>query len=237
MPFIRFLSHSHIKFLFKTWLCLMSIFFLIRSIFFFVNHDPTLPSPHYTSAFFAGFRFDNIVICYCLVLPFIILSLASFAKQKLFLYYLAFFIVCLELVFLELILCANISHYKQFGTLVTRGGFSQVKGWIYILFALIYFISVFFIRGYFYQLKEDEKDFPNQAMIFKVAALVIFSILIFLGTRGAFSKQTLENAKHVSDNDFTNNLGMNAVYSMFAPGPTNTGSPHSPGQTMMPNGK
>ncbi|MGZ3884714.1 MAG: hypothetical protein ACXVPQ_06140 [Bacteroidia bacterium] len=217
MPFIRFLSHSHIKFLFKTWLCLMSVFFLIRSIFYFVNHDPSLHSSLYTSAFFVGFRFDNIVICYCLILPFLVLSAASFMKQKIILYHISFSIICLELVFVELILCANISHFRQFDTLVTPEGFTQVKGWIYGLFALIYFISVFFIRGYFYQLKEDEKDFPDQKSIFKIAALIIFSALIFLGTRGAFNPQTLEAARRISDDNFTNNLGMNPVYSMYKP--------------------
>lgn len=214
MPFIRFLSHSHIKFLFKTWLCLMSVFFLIRSIFFFVNHDPSVHSPHYTDAFFVGFRFDNIVICYSLILPFILLSVASFFKRRILLYHISFAIICLELVYIEIILCANISHFRQFNELVTPEGFTQVKGWIYGLFALIYFISVFFIRGYFYQLKEDEKDFPDQKTIFKVIALVIFSALIWLGTRGAFDPQTLEEKKHISDDNFVNNLGMNPVYSM-----------------------
>lgn len=232
MSYIKFLSHSYIKFLFKTWVLFLFLFFTIRCAFYFANHNPELQSPLYTEAFFIGIRFDNVIICYCFMIPFLLLSTASFLKHKLFLSRIAFYFICFSSFIILLTCCANIPYYKQFGSVISKNAllwqaspkmvagliFSDFSYWGYLLvFVSLFFTAVFFIYGYFTQLKSDYADFPNQKNSHKIISLILFAALIILGARGTTSQKTTIHAGFagISNNTFINSLGLNPCFVFF----------------------
>lgn len=232
MSFVRYLSQSHIKFLFKIWFSHLAILFVLRCVFYWANHPQGNTPEHTTDAYFAGFRFDNVILCYILFIPFLLLTIASFIKEKKILFWISFNVLIIEILIIELITCANIPYYKQFGSVISKNAFlwdsspgmmfglifSSFGYWGYlILFAAVFTVSFILMKSFFYQLREDAKEFPQHKTGFKLLAFILIGIYLFLGARGTTSHKTTihRGFATVSDNTFVNSIGLNPCFVFF----------------------
>lgn len=207
----------------------MLLFFLLRCVFYWANHTTEVDSDLSTRAFFIGMRFDNVIICYALFLPFLLLSIGTFLKTRKKLIALTFVILCLEIFVIELIICANIPYYHQFGTIISKNAFlwndspglmlglifSSFSYWAYLILLLgFYFISFTLLRKLFRQAKSDSEEDKPVKLFFKWMAFIIVGGFILLGARGTTSRKTTIHSGFatISENTFINSLGMNPVF-------------------------
>ncbi len=231
MQFINYLLQSPLKFLFKVWLYHLILFFILRCVFYFVNNSAinSDEASFSTEAFFIGFRFDNVIICYSLFIPFILLSAGTFLKTRKKLITLSFVIFCAEFAIVELIICSNIPYFHQFGAIISKNAFlwgqspglmfglifSSFSYWGYlILFFGFYFISFVLLKKLFRQAKEDLEEDKPVKLGFKIGAFIIVGGFIFLGIRGTASRKTTihQGFASISNSKFINSLGLNPCF-------------------------
>ncbi|MGV8019225.1 MAG: LTA synthase family protein [Ignavibacteria bacterium] len=228
---------AHIKFLFLAFLSGMVLFTLFRLLLLWINKSQTegIDAPVMLYALFnRGCLFDSAVNSYMLSVPFLFFTLGSFiTPARKFFYWPAFIIASAFYVFAIAIHAADIPYFDYFNSRLTNG----ILGWSEDIGLMIKtrfstptyypFIGLFLAAAFLYIFLQ--KKIANKTIFRKVPkrepvyARILFTLvagfLLFLGARGEIREKLMPLGvanSFFSNFSFSNQLGLNPVYSFFA---------------------
>ncbi len=184
-------------------------------------------------SFLSGLRFDLVVICYSLALPFVLLSINHALNYKFWLINnIVKYFTIIVLVFYQFIWAADIPYYKQFGNHLNKQAllwkdegafvigfiFENISYWGFLLLFIILAIVSLVVFNYFYK-----KFYINitishpQTKTSQFIQFTILGALLFLGIRGTTSQKTTihEGFSIICSNQIINNTGLNPNFTFL----------------------
>lgn len=228
---------SHIRFLFYAFLFGMALFTLFRLLLLFLNRGQSegisLPVMLY-ALFNRGCLYDAAINSYALLFPFLLFTFGYFIPPaKKFFYSAAFVLVSLFYVTAIALHSADIPYFEYFNSRLTNG----ILSWTEDIGLMIKsrfstptyypFLGLFLVVSILYVLllkktgnknifvKANQKDPVYKKIIYTALA----GFLLFLGARGEFRKDIMPLGvanSFFSNFSFSNQLGLNPVYSFFS---------------------
>ena len=218
-----------ISLIFKTYLLVLSIFFVFRLILFVTEIDRVDISEELTTilyAFLMGIRFDLVVSGYILCLPALLLIVMENLTIenrliKIFTFYWIFTLFTLAFS----ICAADIPYFNHFFARFTIGAFTWFEN-IDFVFKMIFqepkYYSIIIplvglIFSFYYLLRRIYQNTPvieKTGLTVKILFSVIFLGLMFLGIRGRIQKKSpiRTGTAYFSNHPFLNQFGLNPVF-------------------------
>ena len=210
------------------------IFSVFRIIFyFFLVGENTVGAGEKLIAFRRGIEFDQIVICYALLLPFLLLFINSFLKNSsVILSRIAFIFVAFIFIIYDFICVANIPYFLQFGSHLSKQAFlwnsdagfvvgmvfDNFSYWGYLLlFALILLLFLFLLKRIWKKYKNEREAQTiiswRSDLLYGLTGIT----LIIIGCRGNITRSTPthEGFAVISNNGFVNQLALNPNYTLL----------------------
>ncbi|TAL59054.1 MAG: alkaline phosphatase family protein [Bacteroidetes bacterium] len=228
---------AHLRFLFSVYLWGILFFTLLRIILLITNlSTDILPFEDYkyiAGSFFYGFRFDTSISCYMLSLPFIISSFGFIFRplRKIF-FFISYYLILVFYCVAFFICCADIPYFNHFASRISRAALHwtdtpwfmirMILGtfnfWIYLIPFLL--LCVYFIKAANRAKKKVTEKISEKTFLFSLKSflfLLILAPLLFLGVRGRISAKSpmLTGTAYFCDNNFLNQLGLNAVFTFM----------------------
>lgn len=222
---------AYIKYLFYVYLAGL-VFFTLFRVAFVIAHLPVarqIPIEILARAFVMGYRFDTMMSCYILTLPFVFLSSFSFFKinlSRLLIITNAYFLFVFTFAFL---VCGiDIPYFTHFNSRFTYAAlfwfdtpafilkivFTTPIYWVYFLFfislSLLFFIILLRIKK---NVLWSLKEIAPKAKPFLFAAS---AGLIFLGIRGRIEQKSplRWGTAFFSEYSFANQMGLNPLFTL-----------------------
>jgi len=219
---------QHIKYLTLIYLLGTLFFMMFRAIFVFTSKD--LLPPNSTNivinAFEVGLRFDNVISCFVLSIPFALFTVISFFKfNKMHIY--KFITIYISLFYTaSFIICAtDIPYFKYNYSRLTIAIFNWIDTpdmmlkfvfsdvtYILYLIVLIVIIIIFTILSGKIKRKTLIKSEEKSTILLRIIYTLLFSFLIFMGMRGRKESPIKEGHACVSANAFINQIALNPVF-------------------------
>ncbi len=234
---------EHIRFLVAVYLTGLAFFTFFRLILFLTNLDQMSSLPEYRislllKAFLMGFRFDTVVSCYILLVPFLVLSAASFVNGldlsrlikwvSLYLglsYSIGFCICSVDIPFFNHFyarISTAVFSWMNSPGFMFKLVFQEIRYWIFIIPFILSVISFWLllnrirkkIRGLNTAVPISKKlyFYLNRSVFF-----IIFSVILFAGIRGrlAVKSPIRVGTAYFSSYAFPNQLGLNPVFTLM----------------------
>ena len=222
--YIFFLAHIFLLFLF--------CFTLLRLLFFFINNDTggNIPVIILLNSFIMGVRFDTVISCYILLIPFIVLGFQSLLKPSSTIWKFVSFFIILMMIIAFFIVIADIPYYKQFNSRITIASlnwidqpsimlqvmFGNSLHWVlFLIFLVMSIISAFLIvrirKGII---------ITESSLLIRVIYFILIGVLIFYGMRGRFQKKSpiRWGTAFFSSYFFANQMALNPVFTFIRTG-------------------
>ena len=222
--YIFVLAHIFLLFLFG--------FTLLRLLFFFINNDTggNIPVIILLNSFIMGVRFDTVISCYILLIPFIVLGFQSLLKPSSTIWKFVSFFIILMMIIAFFIVIADIPYYKQFNSRITIASlnwidqpsimlqvmFGNSLHWVlFLIFLVMSIISAFLIvrirKGII---------ITESSLLIRVIYFILIGVLIFYGMRGRFQKKSpiRWGAAFFSSYFFANQMALNPVFTFMRKG-------------------
>lgn len=222
---------AYIRYLFLVYLSGIGFFTFFRITFVLAHPDIArdVPLKILGQAFLMGFRFDTMVSCYILSVPFIFLAILSFLKidiSRLFRYSNVYFALLFSFSFL---ICGiDIPYFTHFNSRFTHSAlfwfdtpgfilkivFTTPVYWVYfILFLSLCVIFLFLLKKIKRKILWSMKDIAPRAKPFLFAAS---AGLIFLGIRGRVEQKSplRWGTAFFSEYPFANQMGLNPLFTL-----------------------
>ena len=216
----------------KIYLLAIAFFSVFRLIIFVNQFNKITDSFSFSDgllSFLIGLRFDTVVACYIISVPFLILFVLSFFNKthKLF-YSFVFWFLLLFFSIAFLVCAADIPYFNYFYSrfniaafqwmetpeIVFKMIFEEPKYWAILLpFAIIIYLFYKFSRRIFIDISTNLE--PKNKLRTILSFLVL--ILIFLGIRGSISlvSPIRVSSAYFCDNSFLNQLGLNPNFTLL----------------------
>ncbi len=230
MKFINKYLPNYLKYLILIYLLGILFFTIFRLVFVFASKDllPQNFNNYILSAFEIGWRFDTVISCFLLAIPFLFLSFSNLIKFSSKVFYKTITIFTSLVFVLAFLLCAtDIPYFKYNFSRLTVAIFNWVDtpGMMFqLIFSetmyIIYFImfvviAVLFVllfrlisRKTLLNIKSEEKiNIPV-----KIIYILLFAFVFFMGMRGRIDSPIKEGHACVSTNAFINQIGLNPVF-------------------------
>ena len=180
-------------------------------------------------SFIMGVRFDVVISSYILVLPFVIVAIASFFKQqsRIVVRLITYYIIILFTVafFVSTI---DIPYFNQFFSRFSIAAFDWADSPVFVLKMIVqepqywFFILSFPIISYlFYRIVNKVFTMPlgesNIKVPIKISLSIIFLFLILIGIRGRIEEKSpiRVGTAFFSSNPFLNQLGLNPNFTLI----------------------
>lgn len=226
---------QHILFLTSVFATGIVLCFIFRLILLFSNWNLiTLQSKKFIfyAIFNRGILFDININAYFLIFPFLILTILYFFNnfsRKILNF--VNFIILIFYIFLILVASSDIPYFKYFNSRITRAilnwtdnltlmfkellGYKNFYPFIFLFFILSFGI-IFWVK--YLSKRLIINNIKKDSLTKKISFSLIFLILLILGIRGEWNFKhrpiTAEDS-FFSDDNFVNQLGINAVFSFF----------------------
>ncbi|MBI5326029.1 MAG: sulfatase-like hydrolase/transferase [Ignavibacteriae bacterium] len=230
-----FNNWNNIKLIFQIYLVAIAVFSCFRLILFFTEIDKAGSlSENYLlilQAFIMGLRFDTVISCYILVLPFLILSVMFIINRKnqiieeftfyyiLLSFSIAFFLCAVDIPFFNQFfsrLSVTALEWADSPVFVLKMVFQEIRYWIMI----IPFISAVFL--FYISLKKIYKrasliTIGKKSITLRIIFSIMFFLVMFIGIRGRVEKKSpiRIGTSYFSNNPFLNQLGLNPVFTFL----------------------
>lgn len=230
-----------LKYLLPIYLLALVILTAFRGIFIYHFYDDFLLlyktaedlQPVLIKAMVKGFRYDNIVLSYIMIIPLGSLFIAwitRFSTKKLLTLFKVYLIIILSLVFA--LSCIDLPYFAYFWTHPTVTifdwiGFGGTFGMItqessyypyFILFALL--VGIIILVSHFCAKWASKVEYRISVLDHTFIQLVIFifaGITCFFGTRGHLNKSSIGlNAAYFTDNKLVSDLCVTPAYHFMA---------------------
>lgn len=222
---------AYLKYLFGIYLTGIAFFTLFRVVFVaaHLHIAKDIPLEILALGFVMGFRFDTVVCCYIISVPFILLALLSIFKinvSRLFTFTNIFFVLMFSFSFL---ICGiDIPYFTHFGSRFTYAAlfwfdtpgfilklvFTTPVYWLYFIFFIILsIIFLFLLKKIKRKVLWTMKDIAPKAKPFLFAAS---AGLIFIGIRGRIEQKSplRWGTAFFSDYSFANQMGLNPLFTL-----------------------
>jgi phosphoglycerol transferase MdoB-like AlkP superfamily enzyme len=224
---------ASLRFLIQVYLCGIIFFTFLRIILVLFNLKAIseIPFSEIIYSFLIGFRFDTVISGYILAIPLVIFFITSLFRKNLnlinqfvFIFLIIFYSFCL------LIICSDIPWFEHQQTRLTVSAlqwsntpgmmlsfiFTDLHNYFFLALLIILIIILFFSLKKLYKInfrKETNFINPFKSVIF----YLISFLLIIIATRGriAFKSPIRWGTAFISNNNFTNQLGLNPVYTLI----------------------
>jgi len=227
---------SNIRFLIGVYLTGILFFTVFRGILLFTNLKEIVRVPEASSyllkSFLIGFRFDTVISCYILIIPFLILFILALIKKQpksVVAGLTVFLILFYSIAFL--ISSIDIPYYNHFGSRLSSAAlawtntpgfmikmiFGEYSYWIYIIpFLVICMIFSKIIIRLKSHINSAEEPLGNKRIIILISFLII-AVCLFAGSRGrlALKSPIRIGTAFISEYSIVNNLGLNPSFTFF----------------------
>lgn len=231
---IRKYVPPYLCFFLKVYLLGLGFFTIFRTILFITefNQINSIQNsfPLVLKAFYMGWRFDTVISCYLIILPFLILSISSILKYKPFLIIKIIHLYILSLYSLAFLICAiDIPFFNYYFSRLTVVIFSwtdnaafgfkmilQEKSYLFYFFIFLA-LTILFLTIYKrirFDFNSISKEFKSNILQF-VFLFIILGIF-FIGMRGRIEKKSpiRVGTAYFSKYSFINQLGLNPVFTL-----------------------
>lgn len=218
----------------KTYLLVLSIFFIFRLILFFTELDriDSFSSSFGTllQAFLMGIRFDAVISGYILILPFFILSILFISRKKPAIIFRILFWWVFVLFSVAFLVCsADIPYFNQFFSRFSVAAFQWVDSPAFVIKMIfqepryfLFIIPLVILVIIFYKIlkkifKPGDGNISEVNLFTRIIVSVLFFGIIFLGIRGRVQEKSpiKIGTAYFSDNAFLNQLGLNPVFTLM----------------------
>ncbi len=216
----------------KIYLLSIGFFSIFRGIIFIsqiINPETKASFPDSFMAFLMGIRFDTVVSCYILILPFVVLFLLSFFNKipkTVFQIIFGFIILFFSISFL--VCCTDIPYFNYFYSRFSIAAFQWLETpdimfkmifqerqyWGYLIpYLIIIYLFYIFSKKYFNPILHNSEPKKKSKTLFSLIILV----MIFLGIRGSLSpiSPIRVSSAYFCDNSFLNQLGLNPNFTLL----------------------
>ncbi len=216
---------------FKIYILSLSVFFLFRIGLFLINIHRLNDAPLFQiiESFIIGIRFDTVICCYILVLPYFILSVLIFFREIGHLALRILFIFLFTLFSLSfLISSADIPYFSYFFTRFNISAFTwmgtpefvvkmilqEPRYWVFfIVFILLEIIFYKLLKIIIYQ----SSLYKIQLSIQNIIVCLLLLGVILLGIRGRIDEKSpiRTGTAYFCNNAFLNQLGLNPNFTFI----------------------
>ncbi|MDD5362054.1 MAG: sulfatase-like hydrolase/transferase [Ignavibacteria bacterium] len=227
----------HINYLFRIFLSGMVLFMLFRLLLLNLNSgqaEGISASVIFYALFNRGCLFDAAVNSYALIIPFLFLSIGYFipSTKKVF-SFLAFYFLVIFYAFAIAVHSADIPYFEYFNSRLTNGILSWTEDlWIMVksrfstpvyypfigLFVVVAILFVFLMKRMANKTILGLKYY-NEPVLKKILFTAAAGFFLILGARGEIRKDIMPLGianSFFSNFSFSNQLGLNPVYSFFS---------------------
>lgn len=229
--------NKHIIFLISVYFTGILFLFVYRLLLFLLNIDLYYALPDdrvllVLQAFVMGLRFDTVISCYILFIPFLLLGFLSKTKRlyKIISIYLTLFYG------LTFLVCAiDIPFFKQYVTrfntmvfgfegdagFILSMVFEEFSYWIHlshvIIFSILFGILIFYYKKKTLAITNEIKPDKKIVYLFRIPIFILFGILLFVGMRGRLEQKSpiKVGTAFFSNYNFINQLGLNPVFTLI----------------------
>lgn len=226
---------SHVRLLFKLYFLSLFLFFIIRLLFYLINHSgDTAGVPFFEKlmAFRMGLEFDTAVFSWIALLPVLFWSVAFFSKKLSPLYTIGYYGFLILLTIYFFICCADIPCFGQFGSHLNKNAllwnespgfvlgiiFGSFSYWGYLLLFLASTIILWKWAGRSFSSFQKEMDSKAAPRWFvPILWLALLGGLVTIGGRGRTSDRSglHEGLSIVSQNNFVNQVAINPNFTFW----------------------
>ena len=230
---------TYIKFLIQIALVSLLVMTMFRVVLYFLIANLWIGEVSHLRqdvfhSFFMGLRYDNVITAYILMLPFLVLGVASFITDNMRMFFqgVKYYLITVYLLVL-FILCTDIPFYLQFSSRLSTAALlwfddsNYMLGMIindwslliyFIVFLILAGISFIYIRmltkKYQIRLSATLVNSAEPKMIFKVVFFLVMGFAIILSARGRLSlKSPIKiGTAYFSNDQSLNNIALNPVF-------------------------
>lgn len=225
--------NQNIRLILKTYLLVLSIFTIFRTLLFFIEIDKldfnnTLI---YTiiKAFVMGIRFDIVVSGYLLLLPAFLLCIFDIInKNHTIIYKLVFYWIFILFTIAFIISSADIPYFNQFYDRFSIGAFEWMNNFDFVFSMIIqepkYFLItipflILSVLFYFFLKKifTINKQAKQPTLWVRISFSLFILLIMFIGIRGRIEHKSpiRIGTAYFCDNPFLNKLGLNPVFTLM----------------------
>ena len=209
------------------------VFFALFRLLLFISEISRIDNSVQVSdiflSFFMGIRFDTVIICYILILPYVILSLISFFTKEFRWLYKTVYLYIFILFSIAFIICSiDIPYFNQFFSRLTITALEWIDSPVFVFKMIVqeprywlYFIPLVIVLFVFYKILR--KIFfkisctYNGSVYLNIVFFLLFLGLMILGIRGRIEKKSpiRIGTAYFSNNAFLNQLGLNPNFTLI----------------------
>lgn len=224
-----------IKFFLRIYGIFLLFLFINRVVFLFTNIEKSsiegleLFKNILISTFFYGIRFDLVIISYLTVLPLLISSILYISnKENQVLYKISRFYYTIFALIIFIIWAIDIPYFNFFNIRINVSVFEWLNGgnfaikMIFSDFKFWGFLILFFLSslGFIYlirKIKIPSKNESNDGYLKKTTVIILSFFIVFLMIRGRIDIKSpiREGTAFYSNDNFSNYLGLNPVFSFI----------------------
>lgn len=216
----------------KIYLLTLVLFALFRLLLFvseISRIDNSVQVSDIFLSFFMGIRFDTVIICYILILPYVILSLISFFNKEFRWLYKTVYLYIFILFSIAFIICSiDIPYFNQFFSRLTITALEWIDSpvfvfemivqepryWLYVIpLVIVLFVFYKILRKIFFKISCTY----NGSVYLNIVFFLLFLGLMVLGIRGRIEKKSpiRIGTAYFSNNAFINQLGLNPNFTLI----------------------
>jgi len=233
MNWLKRILPPGIRYLLKIYVIGIIAFTVLRAIFFMVHYSMSteIPAATLSQSFLMGFRFDTVISCYILLLPFILSFLLLLLSSKRIPYRIINLYLILVYGMAFFICAADIPYFGQFYTRMTFAALNWTDTPMFMLKVMftepvhylyigIFGMMLWLFSGILRRVRFRMVLVGDYSLIKKLSVLVLVGGLLFLGIRGRVGvKSPIRwGTAFFSEYSFANQMGLNPVFTFIRTG-------------------
>ncbi len=207
------------------------ILFLLRIVLVAYAYDQPvhLFSKEIITTFLIGIQFDTSVLCYVLVLPFILMFLQRFSEKLKFLNIFILIYISFFMTLLVFIGIADIPYFKFFlnrfsdSALQWLGSFKVVfemivqntANLLFTIAAIIFSVACFVLIWKVIKKRIQADQVKEKISIKEIGLFILFSFFIFIGIRGTHEQPLRQGDAFHCNDPLLNQIGLNPAYTLL----------------------
>lgn len=223
---------DHIRLIFRLYILALAAFTIFRGLFFFAGMSHVQSETTFgniITAFLIGLRFDIVISGYLLILPFLIISAASFFKKQRIAAAIVFWLVFILFTIAFLVCAIDIPFFRQFFMRMNVTAFLWVDNPSFVFrmiveepkYWLIAVPAVLIVWLFYRILRKIFKKFQSRASrvnpLLNIVVSIFCLLLMLIGIRGRVEiKSPIRvGTAYFCNDSFINQMGLNPNFTLL----------------------
>lgn len=226
-------NFNNILTILKVYLIALVVFTIFRAVLLYTQIDKMGTDTGLITvfqSFFMGFRFDTVIICYVLLLPFLLLTVQQFIGRSSKVYtQIIFWLVFILFTLSFVVSGADIPYFEQFFSRFSITAFEWMDSPVFVFKMILeeprlwlFALPVIGIIYLFYRIlkrvlvKNNTITKPQQPVV-AIVASVLFLGVFFMGMRGRLDEKSpiRVGTAYFSEDPLLNQLGLNPNFTLL----------------------